>query len=431
MLKIYYSTIKFKLKAFLREILLFRYYQISIILERFVRLFIFFMPFSLILFYLLLIFILLALFSPPIYFDCMGIPISMPVDLHPVQGGLPLDPRTDYAFLNISDSEEEHYLIVDPNYITKNVVFKYYSEDHGLRKFFKLNPDLIDRPEVLAEAYKVESNLGGLIYRLFSTEAIFICGGEVGTLDLFKCVDEIYEIFKRKYNIDIIESKSRAEWQTICLNELGSSLHGKSLLFSEATPLPLLLGLDEQEFMLEARKMHIEAIKIYLADSHPLSSRTEYRGHANFIGNLDKTHWSYSLLLDKYSYSPRSVLDLARGHYFLRDLWDLEYTELSIFSESKWIFDEPTIPSNSNIPDIYFPIDIQPSCSNLQSVGLGIVDDFIRSKSPVFYISSEEPEDIFATSIDIFKEEEQTAESLEVGPEDYLEDGLWIFEEEE
>src|SRR5436190_1342273 len=77
---------------------------------------------------------------------------------------------------------------------------------------------------------------------------------------------------------------------------------------------------------------------------------------------------------------------------------------------------------------------IQPSSSNLESVGLGLVDDFIRSRCPVFYVSAEEPEDIFASSINIFDESEQTIESPDVGveePEDIFASSINIFDESE
>src|SRR5437868_13569939 len=112
-------------------------------------------------------------------------PISMPVDLSPFQTDLPVDPRTDYAFLDIND--EQRYLLLDPRYLVKIAVSKYITEGHGLHNIFHMDPRLIDSPEVLAHAYREEGNLVGLIYRLFSAEAIFIVGGLEVRDDLVEC----------------------------------------------------------------------------------------------------------------------------------------------------------------------------------------------------------------------------------------------------
>lgn len=351
----------------------------------------------------------------------------MPVDLYPFRTGLLVNPRTDYAFLFIGD--EQRYLIIDPNYFVKNVVFKYVSEDHGLRKIFPLDPKLIDRPEVLAHAYREEGNLVGLIYRLFSAEAIFTVGGQEATNDLSMCLSDTLRFFREDYDTNVLDLKPLNHWFSQCLGNL-VGLHGKTLVFSGSTPVPLLFSLEEKEFMEQARNMHIEAIKIYLADTHIQPNTTIYGRQGNFLLNLDNHHQSYSQIFGLFTFRPPSILQLVRLHPFFREIWDLNYTDLSIFFESKWIFNEPR-SSYPIITDIYFPIDIQPSSPNLESVGLGLVDDFIRSRCPVFYVSAEEPEDIFASSINIFDESEQTVESPDVGAEDYLEDGLWIFEEEE
>jgi hypothetical protein len=70
--------------------------------------------------------------------------------------------------------------------------------------------------------------------------------------------------------------------------------------------------LEENEGLRNTYRMHYEALKIYLADTHIQPSTTRFGGQGNFLLNLNNGHSSYTQIFNLFCFRPDSILQLAR-----------------------------------------------------------------------------------------------------------------------
>lgn len=298
-----------------------------------------------------------------------------------------------------------------------DIIEDYFSTVRGVERFFELDPQLIDSPQILADAYRSEGPGAWvqLIPRLFSVESIFVLGGRDAREDLSSCVSN-----RIISNLLPQDSDFKTELNYLCLNHMG--LHpDMEVIEHSASELLLLLSKKEFMFLTESINMHLDAIKIALADTswQPGVKNIEYFGHGKFISNIDRSHPYHNIISKKSGFFSNSYLELVKYHPLFKSIWDLNYTDLTIFSEGRWIFTEELIYENINYTDL-----------TIFSEGNWIFDEESISLN---YLS---PEDILETSIDIFKEEEENVECTEENfesteLEDYFEDAIWIFKEDE
>ena len=313
------------------------------------------------------------------------------------------------------------------------VAREYNRIPRGLNSFFSLDEWLFDDPQVLAEAY-LSQGPGAwvqLVNRLFSTESIFVIGGNDSMIATSSCVNTVLRSNPLPDHAE--PDFFRVDLYNLMINKI--QLEDNLVAFDhDASPHGLLLTIKEKDFMDRMLDMHLEAIHIVLSDTswQPDLEPNKYRGYPNILLNIDRDFRPdvFNVAVNKYNFYADSILDLVQNHPYFQELWDKGYTDLAILYEGRWIYNAYRIDSIT----IGF---INPAA------GLFSSED-ILSTSIDIYKEEESPEDILSTSIDIFKEEEISEESPEdilytsidifeemSESENYFEDSLWIFEQDE
>lgn len=302
----------------------------------------------------------------------------------------------------------------------------YLSRVHGVQRIFPLDYHLMDDPEVLAEAYRSDGPGAWvqLIARLFSTEGIFNYGGRDAFLELNSSIST-------KAILNNLPGELFHELRTLCFSRINSPDSGMIILNSPSMEVPIILTLEEHEFMLDIRYMHIQAIKIVLSDTswQPGVVNSDYIGHPKIWLNVNHDYAYFDFIREKAGTFSPSYLNLVRNHPFFRGLWDLDYTDLSIFSEALWIFDLKYISPEDILATSIDIFHEEESPEDILATSMDIFhekespEDILATSMDIFH-EEESPEDIMTTSIDIYHEEE----SYEV--ENFYSDAVWMFEED-